>query len=55
MRGVLLALVLVTLAACGDQRSFDEQFNDTSSELENRARRLDQNLAESGTTDRVDR
>jgi hypothetical protein len=31
--------------ACGDRRSFDERYNDTSAELEQRAHALDQNLA----------
>ena len=43
----LLAICLaVVLAGCGDRRTFDERYNDTSAELENKARQLDRNLAE---------
>lgn len=43
----LLPTLLIALAAtgCGDRRSFDERYEDTSRELENRAERLDANLA----------
>lgn len=42
----LLALTLaLMLAACGDRRSFDERYNDTSAELEQRALAIDRNLA----------
>lgn len=53
MRLLALFLALV-LAACGDRRSFDERYNDTSAELEQRARAIDQNLAanESGEAQR---
>jgi hypothetical protein len=45
MRGGALLLAIVALSACGDRRSFDERYNDTSSELEQRARAIDQNIA----------
>jgi cytochrome c-type biogenesis protein CcmH/NrfF len=45
MRFVAAALWLLALAACGDRRSFDERYQDTSVELEQRARALDQNLS----------
>jgi hypothetical protein len=38
-------MCVLVLAACGERRSFDERYNDTSAELEQRARTLDQNLA----------
>jgi hypothetical protein len=44
MRMPALLLCLVALSACGDRRSFDERYEDTSSELEQRAKALDQNL-----------
>ena len=39
------ALCLGVLAGCGDGRDFDERYQDTSKQLEERARALDQNLA----------
>ena len=45
MRAAVLMMSLLALASCGDRRSFDERYQDTSQELENRAQRLDQNLA----------
>ncbi len=38
-------LCLLALAGCGDRRDFDERYDDTSKQLEERARALDQNLA----------
>jgi hypothetical protein len=38
-------LCLLALAGCGDRRDFDERYEDTSKQLEERARALDQNLA----------
>ncbi len=45
MRGGALLLAVVALSSCGDRRSFDERSKDTSSELEQRARAIDQNIA----------
>lgn len=45
MRGGALLLAIVALSACGDRRSFDERYNETSSNLEQRARAIDQNIA----------
>lgn len=46
MRGAASALLLAAaLAGCGDRRSFDERYQDTSSALANKARALDANLA----------
>ena len=44
MRALAALLCLSALAACGDRRSFDQRYEDTSSELEQRAKALDQNL-----------
>jgi hypothetical protein len=44
MRAVAAMLCLCALAGCGDRRSFDERYEDTSTKLEQRARALDQNL-----------
>ena len=38
-------LVMLALGACGDRRSFDERYNETGTKLEEKARALDQNLA----------
>ena len=45
MRGLAAVLCLLALASCGDRRTFDERYQDTSSELEKRTQALDQNLA----------
>ena len=47
MRGAAAAALLLVLAltGCGDRRSFDERYQDTSSALANEARALDANLA----------
>ena len=45
MRVAAAILCLAALAACGDRRSFDERYNDTGAELEQRARALDNKLA----------
>ena len=45
MRVAAAVLALLALAACGDRRSFDQRYEDTGSELEQRARAIDQNLA----------
>ena len=42
---VALALVLLSLAACGDRRSFDERYNDAGAALEEKARAIDANIA----------
>jgi hypothetical protein len=44
MRAAAALLCLCALSGCGDRRSFDERYEDTSSELEQRAKALDQNL-----------
>jgi cell division protein ZapA (FtsZ GTPase activity inhibitor) len=44
MRAAAVILTLLALAGCGDRRSFDERYKDTSANLEQRARALDQNL-----------
>jgi hypothetical protein len=45
MRVGAVLLALAALAACGDRRSFDERYNDAGSELEERARAIDRNIA----------
>jgi hypothetical protein len=45
MRAALLAFACTLSGGCGDQRTFDERYDDTSRELENKARQLDENLA----------
>jgi hypothetical protein len=45
MRQLAAALCLLALVGCGDRRDFDERYDDTSKQLEDRARALDQNLA----------
>ncbi|GAA4033411.1 hypothetical protein GCM10022281_11510 [Sphingomonas rosea] len=44
MRVALLVLAL-TLAACGDRRTFDERYDDTEAKLNQKAKQLDANLA----------
>jgi hypothetical protein len=44
MRAAAALLCLCALSGCGDRQSFDERYEDTSSELEQRAKALDQNL-----------
>ena len=44
----LMATILLGLAAltgCGDRRTFDERYNDAGKELEERARAIDENIA----------
>lgn len=45
MRVAAVVACALALAACGDRRSFDERYNDAGSELEQRARAIDQNIA----------
>jgi hypothetical protein len=45
MRSVALLLLLAVVAGCGDRRSFDERYQDTGREIENRAREIDRNIA----------
>lgn len=45
MRLVALILAAVALTGCGDRRTFDERYKDTSQQLEEKARALDENLA----------
>ena len=45
MRGAAAILIALCLTACGDRRSFDERYRDTSANLEERARAIDHNLA----------
>ena len=47
--GLLLGWALA-LVACGDDRSFDDRFNDTAGEIEQRAANLDAQIeANAGT------
>ena len=46
MRVVAVVACALAVAACGDRRSFDERYNDAGSELEQRARAIDQNIAD---------
>jgi hypothetical protein len=39
-----LLLLLLTLAGCDDRRSFDEKYDETAEELDQRAARLDAEL-----------
>jgi len=52
MRLVVLTLLLLAASACGDRRSFDQRYDDTSRTLENKAEQLDQNLSETNLSDR---
>jgi hypothetical protein len=45
MRVLAATLCLLAVAACGDRRTFDERYDDAGTKLEERARALDQNLA----------
>ena len=45
MRAMWAIACLCALAGCGDRRSFEDKYRDTSAELEQRARALDQNIA----------
>lgn len=45
MRLAALILAAVALTGCGDRRTFDERYKDTSQQLEEKARALDENLA----------
>ena len=45
MRFAALVLAMLALAGCGDRRTFDERYDDTSKQLEDKARELDQNLS----------
>ena len=45
----LLTLVL-TLTACEERRSFDERFNNTEAQLQNKARALDERLMKETNT-----
>ena len=40
----MLVLVLLVSAACSDRRSFDDKYEDTAREMDNRARSLDAEL-----------
>lgn len=42
----LLPAALLLLAGCGDRRTFDERFNDTQAELQQRSAELEQKLNE---------
>ena len=46
MRPLLLLLLamMVALAGCEDRRSFDQRYEDTSRDIENRVGRLDRKL-----------
>lgn len=43
---MLAICAAVLLAGCGDRRTFDERYKDTSTQLENKAQQLDRNLTE---------
>ena len=45
MRGLALACMCLSLAGCGDRRSFDERYQDTEERLESKVRNLEANLA----------
>jgi hypothetical protein len=45
----LLTLVLA-LTACEERRSFDERYNDTAAQLQNKARTLDEQLIEQSSS-----
>lgn len=51
MRVVLI--VLLTLAGCGERRSFDERYADTNRNLEERAQQLDAAAAADGSAPAV--
>lgn len=45
MRWAGLLIAALALGGCGDRRDFDTRYNDTSAELANEARALDENMA----------
>lgn len=45
MRWFASPLILLALAACGDRRTFDERYEDTGAKIEERARALDEKIA----------
>jgi len=45
MRCLAAMLVLLALAGCGDRRTFDERYEDTGAKIEERARVLDEKIA----------
>jgi hypothetical protein len=44
MRCYAFACVLLTLASCGERRTFDERYDNTEEQLEAKIRNLDSNL-----------
>lgn len=51
MRPATAFLIALSLAACGDRRTFDERYQDTGAKLEEKARALDRNLADEAPAD----
>lgn len=45
MRIVALVLLAALAGGCGDRRSFDERFSDSENAIEQRAERIDRDLA----------
>ena len=45
MRRLILTLGLLAATGCEDRRTFDERYDDTRKQLEERAEALDRNLA----------
>lgn len=41
MRGMAGLLLIATLAGCGDDRDFDQRFDETANQIEQRAANLD--------------
>ena len=54
MRWAAGLLLAAATAGCGDRRSFDERYQDTSSALANEARALDENLASDNLAEPLD-
>lgn len=51
MRALALLPLLLSLTACEDRRSFDDRYDDTAKDIEQRAQRIDAELNNSAEAD----
>lgn len=51
MRGAILLLPLLLLAACGKEPDFEERYDQTAKEIEARAKAMDADIAKSDKAD----